>query len=272
MNEKYFTTSEFSKICKVNKQTLLYYDQIGLFSPMYKNEKGYRFYSIRQLEWFNVIELLKDLGMPLKEIQQYIEHKSPASFLSLMHQQKKNIVKKRKEIEMTERIIDSKIELMELASQLDFHQISLDQHTEATLYLSKNIKNISDEEFVKVVSEFIEELYVSFLDTGFPIGGITKKEQVLKGEYTNYSYLYMEQPNPREGYPYMKTMNGYFLTGYHIGEEKTIHETYVRLFSEMSRLNLSLGDYVYEEYIYDAVVKYREEDYITRIMMEVIPK
>ncbi|MNW46568.1 Multidrug-efflux transporter 1 regulator [compost metagenome] len=272
MNEKSFTTSEFSKLCKVNKQTLLYYDQIGLFAPMYKNDKGYRFYSIRQLELFNVIELLKDLGMPLKEIQQYIKHKSPASFLSLMHQQKESIVNKRKEIEMTERIINAKIELMEKASRLDFHQISLEEYSEATLYLSKNIKNISDEDFVKVVSEFIDELNVSFLDTGYPIGGITKKEEVLKGEYTNYSYLYMEQPNPRKGFPYLKTMKGYFLTGYHIGEEKTIHETYERLFSEMVRLNLTLGDYVYEEYIYDAVVKYREEDYITRIMMEVTPK
>lgn len=98
MNEKYFTPREFSDLCKVNKQTLLYYDQIGLFSPIYKNDKGYRFYSIRQLEWFNVIELLKDLGMSLKEIQQYMKHKSPASFLSLMHQQKENIVKKEKKL------------------------------------------------------------------------------------------------------------------------------------------------------------------------------
>ncbi|KAF6617132.1 DNA-binding transcriptional MerR regulator [Paenibacillus jamilae] len=270
MNEKYFTPREFSDLCKVNKQTLLYYDQIGLFSPIYKNDKGYRFYSIRQLEWFNVIELLKDLGMSLKEIQQYMKHKSPASFLSLMHQQKENIVKKRKEIEMTERIIDAKIELMEEALRLDFHQISLEEHAEATLYLSKNIKNISEEDFVRVVSEFVDELYVSFLDTGYPIGGITKKEQVLKGEHTNYSYLYIKQPNPREDYPYLKTKKGYFLTGYHIGEEKSIHETYDRLFSEIDRLNLSLGDYVFEEYIYDAVVKYREKDYITKIMMEVI--
>lgn len=171
---------------------------------------------------------------------------------------------------MTERIIDAKIELMEEALRLDFHQISLEEHAEATLYLSKNIKNISEEDFVRVVSEFVDELYVSFLDTGYPIGGITKKEQVLKGEYTNYSYLYIKQPNPREDYPYLKTKKGYFLTGYHIGEEKSIHETYDRLFSEMDRLNLSLGDYVYEEYIYDAVVKYREKDYITKIMMEVI--
>ncbi|MEI2356345.1 MerR family DNA-binding transcriptional regulator, partial [Mesobacillus zeae] len=68
-NGKYLTTGEFAKLCKVNKQTLFYYDQIGLLSPILKDEKGYRFYSIRQLELFIVIGLLKDFGMSLNDIQ-----------------------------------------------------------------------------------------------------------------------------------------------------------------------------------------------------------
>jgi DNA-binding transcriptional MerR regulator len=91
---KYLTTGEFAKLCKVNKQTLFFYDQIGLLSPMMKNEKGYRFYSIRQIELFFVIDLLKDLGMSLNDIQQYIQNKSPESFLSLMYQKKRRNYKK----------------------------------------------------------------------------------------------------------------------------------------------------------------------------------
>jgi effector-binding domain-containing protein len=114
-------------------------------------------------------------------------------------------------------------------------------------------------------------LYISNLDTGYPIGVITKREHVLKGEFTNYSYLYIEQPNPREGYPYLKAVKGNFLIGYHIGDEKTIHETYKRLLSKMEHLNLVLGDYVFEEYIYDTVVKNQKEQYVTKIMMHVHP-
>lgn len=268
-NRKYLTTGEFAKLCKVNKQTLFYYDQIGLLSPLLKNEKGYRYYSIRQIELFFVIDLLKSLGMSLNDIHQYMQNKSPESFLSLMYQQKDEIVKKRQEIEMREKIIQAKIDLMEEASQLDFNQISLEQLPEATLYLSKNIENIADEEFVEVISDFINELYISNLDTGYPIGVITKREHVLKGEFTNYSYLYIEQPNPKEGYPYLKAVMGNFLIGYHIGDEKTIHETYKRLLSKMEHLNLVLGDYVFEEYIYDTVVKNQKEQYVTKIMMHV---
>lgn len=269
-NVKFFTTGEFAKLCKVNKQTLLYYDQIGLLSPVLKSDKGYRYYSIRQLELFNMIDLLKDLGMSLKEIQQYMQNKSPEAFLSLMYTQKEEIVKRRLKLEMNENIIDAKIKLMEEASYIDFHQITLEHFPVAALYLSKNIENIADDEFVEVVSDFIDELYVSQLDTGYPIGGMTKREQVINGEYTNYSYLYMEQPNPKKGYQYFQTVKGTFLVGYHIGEEQTIHNTYNKLFSRMKQLNFTLGEYVFEEYIYDMVVKNREEHYVTKIKIHVI--
>ncbi|MEH7011339.1 MerR family transcriptional regulator [Neobacillus niacini] len=271
-NGKYLSTGEFAKLCKVNKQTLFYYDQIGLLSPILKNEKGYRYYSIRQIELFFVIDLLKDLDMSLNDIRQYMQNKSPESYLSIMYQKKEEIVKKRQEIEMKEKFIEVQIALMEEASHLDFHQVTLEQLPEATLYLSRNIENIMEEEFVEVVSDFINELNVSHLDTGYPIGVITKREQVLKGEFTNYSYLYIEQPNPKEGHPYFHTVKGDFIIGYHSGDEKTIHNTYKRLFLEIERLNLILGDYVFEEYIYDSVVKNHKEQYVTKIMIQVDQK
>ncbi|MBG9444431.1 MULTISPECIES: MerR family transcriptional regulator [Bacillaceae] len=266
---KYLTTGEFAKLCKVNKQTIFYYDQIGILSPVMKNEKGYRYYSIHQLELFFVIDLLKDLGMSLNDIQQYMQNKSPESFLSIMYRKKEEIVKKRQEIEMKEKMIEAKIAIMEEASHLDFNRITLQRLPEATLYLSRNIQNISDEEFLEVISDFINELQISQLDSGYPIGSITKREQVLKGEYANYSYLYIEQPNPKEGHPYFRAVKGDFLIGYHVGSEKTIGDTYKRLFSEMERLGLTLGEHVFEEYIYDTVVRNDKEHYVTKIMMEV---
>ncbi|WP_077212263.1 MerR family transcriptional regulator [Bacillus dakarensis] len=271
-NIKYLTTGEFAKLCKVNKQTLFYYDQIGLLSPALKNEKGYRFYSINQIELFFVIDLLKDLDMSLNDIQQYTQNKSPENFLTLMYQKKEEIVKKRQEMQMKEKLIETKIALMEEATQLDFHQITLEHLPEATLYLSRNIENITGEKFVEVITEFISELNQLQLDTGYPIGAITKREQVLNGEYTKYSYLYIEQPQPKEGYPYFQAVKGDFLIGYHIGDDKTIHHTYKKLLSEMERLDLTLGEHVFEEYIYDTVVMNQKEDYVTKIMMQVIKK
>ncbi len=269
-NVKFLTSGEFAKLCKINKQTLFYYDQIGLLSPIYKNDKGYRYYSLNQIELFYVIDLLKDLGMSLKDIQQYAQNKSPESFLALMYQQKDEIVKKRQEIEMKEKLIETKITLIEESLTVTFDEITLQHLPEATLYLSRNIEDTTDEEFVEVITEFIGELNEAQLDTGYPIGGITKRKHVLNGDYSKYTYLYIEQPHPKEGHPYFKAVKGDFLIGYHIGEDTTLTTTYEKLFSELERLNLTLGDYVFEEYVYDTLVKSQKEHYVTKIMMQVI--
>lgn len=221
---KYLTTGEFAKLCKVNKQTLFYYDQIGILSPVLKNERGYRYYSINQIDLYFVIDILKELGMSLKDIQQYMQNKSPERFLSLMYQKKQEIVKKRQEIETKEKMIEAKIELIEEALQIDFHQITLEKLPGSTLYISRNILNITDEEYIEVLSDFIYEITVSQLDSGYPIGSITRREQLLKGEFDNYTYLYIEQPNPKKGHPYFHLVKGDFLIGYHIGDEKTIQK------------------------------------------------
>lgn len=69
---QYLTTAGFAKLAGVNKKTLHYYDEIGLFRPARVNEKGYRFYSPAQLDRLALIVTLKDLGVPLKEIGAYL--------------------------------------------------------------------------------------------------------------------------------------------------------------------------------------------------------
>lgn len=45
---KRLTTAQFAKLHEVNKRTLHYYDEIGLFHPLTKAENGYRYYDISQ--------------------------------------------------------------------------------------------------------------------------------------------------------------------------------------------------------------------------------
>ena len=70
MSEELFKITEFAKIASTNRKTLQYYDEIGLFSPAYVAENGYRYYSLLQLDQLALIAVLRDLGLPLREIKQ----------------------------------------------------------------------------------------------------------------------------------------------------------------------------------------------------------
>lgn len=68
-----FSTGEFSKLSRVSKRLLHYYDEIGLFKPAHIDAfTKYRYYSAHQLPQLNRILALKDLGFNLDEIQRMV--------------------------------------------------------------------------------------------------------------------------------------------------------------------------------------------------------
>lgn len=269
MKINFLSTGEFANLCKVNKQTILYYEKIGLLSPDHVNEKGYRYYSFRQVELFSMIDLLKDLGMSLEKIKEYINHKSPDAFLDLMHDQKKVIEEQKQQLRIKESIVNERIKLIEHAQLTDFSEIVVVDIPEKVMYMSRNIKDVSDEEYVEVLSDFINDLDLSRLDNGRQVGGLTKRKELLNEEFTNYTYFYMEQDHePKSNV--MRTQPGKHVIGYHVGLEDYIDETYHRIFQEIERQNLTLGDYSLEEYIYDLVVKDHERQYVTKIIVHAV--
>ena len=78
----YYTTAQFAKLHGINKRTLHYYDDIGLFSPKHKGDNQYRYYTESQSIELQFILMLKDLHMSLDEIADYLKHPSSEGFKS----------------------------------------------------------------------------------------------------------------------------------------------------------------------------------------------
>lgn len=69
-----FLTGEFSKISRVSKRLLHYYNDIGLLKPAHIDPAtGYHYYSVRQLPRLNRILALKDLGLSLDQITKMLQ-------------------------------------------------------------------------------------------------------------------------------------------------------------------------------------------------------
>ncbi|MEG1551671.1 MAG: MerR family DNA-binding transcriptional regulator, partial [Oscillospiraceae bacterium] len=64
----HFTTGQFAKLHNINKRTLHYYDDIGLFSPAYKGKNGYRYYTYQQSPTLEMLLTLRELNMSVNEI------------------------------------------------------------------------------------------------------------------------------------------------------------------------------------------------------------
>ncbi len=72
--KKYFSIGEISKIFNMPIKTIRYYDEIGLLKPAHVDlDTNYRYYSVDQFVLIDIIRNSKQMGMPLKEIQEYVE-------------------------------------------------------------------------------------------------------------------------------------------------------------------------------------------------------
>lgn len=72
--KNYFTISEFAKLRGININSLRYYEKLGLLKPAYIDENnGYRYYSAEQVSILNKIILCIQLGIPLKEMVEFLD-------------------------------------------------------------------------------------------------------------------------------------------------------------------------------------------------------
>ncbi len=67
-----YEISEMARLFGISRQTLIYYDRIGLFTPAEVSDAGYRFYAPTQIPVLRLICILRDLGISLKEISRLI--------------------------------------------------------------------------------------------------------------------------------------------------------------------------------------------------------
>ena len=269
ITHKYFTTGEFAKICHVKKQTLFHYDDIGLLKPEIKLENGYRYYSYQQYEIFIVIELLKDLNMPLKEIRDFLTNKTPEEAIQLLQHQLTQIDHKIRKLNHTKTIVETKIANIQQALHIDIEDIRIEEMDESVLFISHSILDASDKEYLNAVTDFINlcnsyELYI-----GHPIGAMLAKEELLQQQFENYSYLYTMMPQHFLEASTIIKPAGKYVVGYHKGDDKQMASSYFKIFKFMEQHHLKLKGYAYEEYILDEISVNREENYVTKMMIQV---
>lgn len=90
-DESLLTISEMAKICRVSRQTLIYYDNNNIFKPTRIDANGYRFYSVYQVPILREICALKEKNFALKDIVENLKNRSLDNFLDMHFRYQHNI-------------------------------------------------------------------------------------------------------------------------------------------------------------------------------------
>lgn len=266
--EKYLTAGQFAKICGVEKHVLFHYDEIGLFTPIYVNEHGYRFYSYHQYDTFSVIFKLKKMGMSLKEIKCFLEQRTPALFLQLLDEKFEELDQEIQKLLAIKRMMVYMKESTVMAITQASDEISIKEYPKEILLCSKNLENSSNKSFASFMEEYIHFCQENNVLIQESVGCMIKISNIEKHEYSNFSHLFMMIDHDIQENTHIRK-KGSYLCGWHTGSYDTIAETYQRMLEYAKQNQIDLGTFAYEEYLIAEIAQKDHSSYVTHIRMEI---
>ncbi|MGG0175922.1 MerR family transcriptional regulator [Gottfriedia acidiceleris] len=109
-----YTIGQVAKLNNLTISQLRYYDKQGLLPFLKRTESGDRLFDEDSLKFIEMILCLKNTGMPIKKIKQFVDwtmrgEETLYQRLELMKQQEKNILEQIKETEENLKKIQRKI-------------------------------------------------------------------------------------------------------------------------------------------------------------------
>ncbi|MBU5426268.1 MerR family transcriptional regulator [Tissierella pigra] len=267
---EYLTTGEFAKLCGIPKHILFHYDQIGLFQPEIIKENGYRYYSFRQYDTFSIITALKRLGMPLKEIKEFMDRRNPNALISLLDQKSKEVVEELVRLEQIKHEIDALKDLTEEALNLEYNKIELAYHKEVYALRSSLMDNGMDDsypDFISSIIAFRESSNASMIDF---LGGVLTIDNILEKRFNSFSYLYTKGENIHDKDTTLIRREGWYLQVYYKGSYQNISEMYNKIIEYAEKHQIKLGKHAYEEYLIFEIGTNNRDDYVTLILVEIL--
>ena len=130
--ENLFSIGEVSKMFHISVSSLRHYENIGLLSPEYISpDSGYRYYGAEQFEALNTIRYLRELDMPLSEIEDFLKNKDVSRIEEKLLQQREIVFEKIQDLKRIEKKIDRRLEMLTDSQNTQLDAISL-VHLEET--------------------------------------------------------------------------------------------------------------------------------------------
>lgn len=263
----YLTTGQFAKLVGVSKHTLFFYDEKGVFTPAYKQDNGYRYYSIHQAETFSVIEALKELDMPLEDIQRYLLDRSPEKLIDLLETESKKLRQKIEHLENLHSVMEEKKQVTAEATDTDLSSYTVEKKDKRYLYTTK-VENVMDSE---KYNQAFKKHYLALEEKSRRISWLeglmvpTKQKPHNLSSYEGYIYTEVDDAS----YSNHCIEKGDYVVGYFRGSDQHIQQGYLDLLGYAQSNGYSVGSYVFEDLVLDELSVKVYDQYVYKLSMQI---
>lgn len=263
----FLTLGQMADIHQLNKRTLHYYDEIGLFSPACKGENGYRYYRFEQSMELEHILTLRELGMSIEEIKAYLTHPGTEAFQAIAHQKIEEIQQSMARLKCLKQALEGKSNDLSRCREIRHGEIKLVEQPEQYLLLTPlPISFDTHDQLVSETSDILNHLRQawSLSSCRKNCGSFLSLEKVRSQSFQVYDGVFSTVDKKRKGL-YIRP-GGRYLRGFSVGDWDRVQDVYGNMLHYADTQGLRLSGYAFEWGINEFAIA-SEEEYITQIEM-----
>ncbi len=267
---KLLTIGRFADLHGINKKTLMWYDEIGLFHPASIDpENGYRYYSYHQSSILETILLLRELDVPIDEIRTFMKGRSAVSMEQLLREKIEDLDRDMAHLRAVRKTLTYHRQNMLTLLTMDLSEIGVIEKKERTLV---TVDVHPDTPFDKLVESIVAETKKYQLrrlhDASY--GTMIAVESLYRGDLMDYSKMFIEIPSPIKKDGLHIQAAGKYLRAFYRDSPKDSAACYQRVFDHAEAHGLVLSGFSYEVIINENVID-RSEDALVQIEIPVEP-
>jgi len=258
------TTAQFAELHGVNRRTLHYYDDIGLFSPCQKGENGYRYYDASQSIVFEYIRMLKELNMSIAEIADYCKHPAPEKFLQIADRKEAEIDLEIRRLKRARNILKTKKAQVRLCEGLQDEEIRVEEC--GAVKISVLPYDFSGDDLSRLFTDLKSQWGIEQIRMG--IGSFLSLDKVTAGSFETYDGLFTYSSGSASGPHTFVRPAGRYLCGYQKGPWDKAPAMYQKMIDYARRQHLTLTGFAYELGLNEFAISSPEE-YVTKFMIQI---
>lgn len=264
--EKLLSIKQFATIAKINKKTLIYYDEIGLFSPYMRKENNYRYYSINQIPDLEMILTLRELNMSIAEIKAFQNERNADNMISLLSIKSEEINDQIKKLKEIQSLLNDKQKQLKSLNDIHLDEIFLVEKDENYLSITPNITHKKDHEVVDILLSHFDKFHTKRL-FNHRIGTMIHTDELYKHHFDQYEHYFTITKTKKKSTHIFIRPAGTYLVTYHKGDWDDLPNVYHKILNYADKNNLELIGYAYEEGLNDIAIQ-DMNDYITKISIQ----
>ena len=277
-----FSIGELATVFHVTPGTIRHYESLGLLKPSFVDpETNYRFYEFSRLEVLHTIRYLRSLGMTLEAIGEFLRDRNVSGILELLEAQKRSlheaqkmeIAAKQRELKITKRKLERRIQSIKdaLGSPIDEIQlVTLDK--QKFLLLETKLVNPDNDDLEMAVQELEKNQKDSLVFLG-KVGLGISKNHLKEGSLETYDFVFLmlDKEDSFSGKVLTTPPQLGVVTRFK-GLHKEAPAAYTKLLEFISANNLEITDFSREITLIDSGFTSDQNLYVTEIQIPVRQK